>query len=753
MASVQLDDLNPAQREAVLAGDGPILILAGAGSGKTRAITYRIARLIAEHKAAPDEVMALTFTNKAAGEMRERVSRLVGVTAQLPWVSTFHSACARILRRDIGALGYERNFTILDQGDSMTLLRRMVAEAAIVGAPAVELVRARIEQAKNEAVSAEEFAARAGDGIERAVAELYRLYQQQLRAMNALDFGDLLLLTYRLFAEKPAALARWQARAAHLLVDEYQDTNRVQYLIVRALSGPAGNLCVVGDEDQSIYRWRGADIRNILDFERDFPAARVFKLEQNYRSTKTILAAAHAVIRNNLERKPKRLWTENADGEPIVYYTGLTERDEADFIANEIARLLAGGMRAADFVVFYRVNAQSRVIEEALVRRRVPYYVVGGVRFYEQREIKDLLAYLKVIANPKDAVSLERMVGVPPRGIGDKTVEAIREVAARGSIGLFEAMGRLEPVSAVAPRIAKQASALYEWMRELIARAEEMTVGAILDQVIARSGFLAYLDGLADGAARRQNLDEMLAAANAFDAERGAGAPAPLELPMPEDSRQFLAQRPVGTGLADFLERIALVSDADQIAEQGGRVALMTLHTSKGLEYPGVFVTGMEEGLFPHSRASDNGIEVEEERRLCYVGMTRARQLLYLTNTLSRELYGKRIESRPSRFLNEIDPALIRRIAPERVERLIRRPPPGEPYVDYSTSQLPNSDEDGTPGEAPAVGLQVMHATFGRGIVRKREGRGEAAKVWVDFGRRGVKLLVLKYASLRPVSD
>jgi len=727
MSSVPLDDLNPAQRAAVLAGDGPILILAGAGSGKTRTITYRIAHILAERKAQPGEVMAVTFTNKAAAEMRERIAVLLGNATRFPMVSTFHSACARILRQEIAALGYDPGFSIIDEGDSLSLLRRLVEESALPGAPAVELIRARIDQAKNEALFPEELAARAANQNETAIAELYRLYQERLRAMNALDFGDLLLLTYRLFEREPDALARWQARAAHLLVDEYQDTNRVQYLIVRALSARTGNLCVVGDEDQSIYRWRGADIRNILDFERDFPNAIIFKLEQNYRSTKTILAAAGGVIRNNRERKPKALWTENADGELVTWYTGLTERDEAEYVAREIARLLAS-LRAADIVVFYRVNAQSRVLEEALVRRRIPYYIVGGVRFYDHREVRDLLAYLKVIANPKDALSLERMIGAPPRGIGDKTIEVMAALAARDELSLFEAMGRLESVSTVALRIAKTATALASWMRELVERAGQMTVRAILDEVIAHSGFLAYLEGLADGTTRRQNVQEMLSAASEFDAEHGTGA------------------------LSEFLERIALVSDADQLADQGGRVALMTLHTSKGLEYPAVFIAGMEEGLFPHPRSQDSSEEIEEERRLCYVGMTRARQYLYLTNTVSRELYGVRQQSRPSRFMAEIDPALIRRIAPERAgAAAVKLAMPGESYVDYTDSQLGDGNGDGEP-DSLAIGARVIHPTFGPGIIRRREGRGDSAKAWVDFGRAGVKLLVIKFAKLRPIA-
>ncbi|HYK65171.1 MAG TPA: 3'-5' exonuclease, partial [Patescibacteria group bacterium] len=663
------------------------------------------------------------------GEMRERVAALIGDDTRLPWVSTFHSACARILRQEGHALGFDRNFSILDEGDSHTTIRRVLEDAALADSPPLELARARIEQAKNEAITPEEMLARAQPGRETSLAQIYRLYQERMRAMNAMDFGDLQLQTWLLFERFPEILQRWQRRATHLLVDEYQDTNRVQYLIVKALAARSGNLCVVGDEDQSIYRWRGADIRNILDFERDYPSAQIFKLEQNYRSTKTILAAAGAVIRNNTERKVKNLWTENDAGEPVTYYTGVTERDEADFIALEIARLTgSSGFKPADVVVFYRVNAQSRAIEEALVRRRVPYYVVGGVRFYEQRDVKDLLAYLRVLANPADAVSLERMVGTPPRGIGAKTFEAIVELGGNSGINPFEAMGRLETYSKVALRIAKQAGMLYAWMHDLAGRLSEMSVRGIVEEVVARSGFEPYLDTLDDAPARKQNLAEMLSAASAFDGEKSGG------------------------GLAEFLERVALVSDAEQIDSRGGRAALMTLHTSKGLEYPIVFIAGMEEGLFPHSRSADLDEDVEEERRLCYVGMTRARKLLYLTNTLSRELYGLRQESRASRFLREVDSTLIRRIAPARQASPVRPLSPREAYVDYADSQLPE-DEPGPGGDGLSIGARVVHPTFGRGVVRKREGRGDSAKAWVNFERGGIKLLVLKFANLRLIGD
>jgi DNA helicase-2/ATP-dependent DNA helicase PcrA len=727
MSSIRLDDLNPAQRDAVLAPHGPILILAGAGSGKTRVLTYRIAHLLAERVAAPERTLAVTFTNKAAGEMRERVAAMMGESNRLPWVSTFHALCARVLRQEAQLLGYKRNFTILDESDSLATIRRVLDEAHLADSPPPEIVRARIDQAKNEAIFPERLADAAASTRERTMAELYALYQQRLREMNSMDFGDLLLLVYRLFETDREALGRWQRRAEHLLVDEYQDTNRVQYLLVRELSAASGNLCVVGDEDQSIYRWRGADIRNILDFERDFPKALLFKLEQNYRSTKTILAAAGTVIQHNRERKPKQLWTENASGEPVTYYTGLTERDEADYTAREITRLIGEGVPPADIVVFYRVNAQSRVLEEALVRRRLPYYVAGGLRFYDHREIKDLVAYLRVIANPADALSLERATGAPPRGIGAKTLEIIAEVAARDQVSRFEAMGRLEAESRVALRIAKQASSFYSWMRDLMGRAESMTVRTILEQIVTNSGFDNYLASLAEGKSRQQNLSEMVAAATAFDTEYGAG------------------------GLSDFLERVALVNDADQLASAGGRITLMTLHTSKGLEYPVVFIAGMEEGLFPHIRPQDITHEIEEERRLCYVGMTRARRLLYLTNALSRELYGNRQDTVPSRFLAEIGQDLIRRIAPENAPPGVLRPPSREPYVDYSDSQLPEEDR-----AAPAslnVGAKVYHQTFGRGVIKRREGRGDAAKVWIAFERGGLKLLVLKFANLRAIAE
>jgi DNA helicase II / ATP-dependent DNA helicase PcrA len=725
MAPVKLDDLNPAQRDAVIAGDGPLLILAGAGSGKTRVLTYRIAYLLTEGKLTPGEMLAVTFTNKAAAEMRERLHGLLGAQAARLWIATFHSACARILRQDIERLGYQRNFTVFDESDAASTLNRAIEAANLPGAPNLGTLRVRIDQAKNEGLTPQELAGADSRPDAAMVAEIYRIYQERLRELNAVDFGDLLLLAHQLFHLHPEVLERWRGRLNYLLVDEYQDTNRVQYLLLRALAAGKDNICVVGDEDQSIYRWRGADIRNILEFERDFPAARIFKLEQNYRSTKTILAAAHTVIVHNQERKAKELWTDNDPGDPVTCYTGTTERDEADFIGREIAQLCQDLFKPSDVVVFYRTNAQSRVIEEALVRRRIPYYVVGGLRFYDQREIKDLLAYLRVVSNPADAVSLTRMIGTPPRGIGARSIEAMEELAGRERMSLFDALGRAETVSSIALRISRQITALHERLRNLISAAPTMNVRAILEEIIDRAGYLSYLEGLADGSSRRESVAELLTAAATFDAESGPGA------------------------LGEFLERVALVNDADQVAEKGGSVALMTLHTCKGLEYPVVFIAGMEEGLFPHNRSLGQPSEIEEERRLLYVGMTRARRLLYLTNTLSRELFGTRQESRPSRFLAEIDASLIRRAEPLPRNAPIRMPS-SEPYVDYSESQLPFEHEaDG----GIAVGMRVEHPSFGAGVVRRREGRGENAKAWVHFDRAGTKLLMLKFAKLRLIAQ
>jgi DNA helicase-2/ATP-dependent DNA helicase PcrA len=728
MTAITLDELSPEQRAAVLAPDGPLLIIAGAGSGKTRVLTHRIAYLLSERKLDPDQILAVTFTNKAADEMRERVARLVGQKLAPRWIGTFHSLCARILRQEAHLLGYRTNFAVFDESDALSVVREVIGATALNHAPTPEAAYAQIEQAKNETLWPADLARTASSPKQAAVAEIYRLYQERMQSLNALDFGDLLLLGYKLFVDHPQTLKRWQQRFAYILVDEYQDTNRAQYYLIRALARESSNLCVVGDEDQSIYRWRGADIRNILDFEQDFPNARVFKLEQNYRSTKTILTAAQTLVRNNRNRKPKELWTTNEAGEPITCYTGLSERDEAEFIVSEIQRLVASRRATLnDIVVFYRVNAQSRPLEEALVHRRVPYRLVGGLRFYERREIKDLIAYLRIIANPADELSLERALGVPPRGIGARTVNALKAHARRRGVGLFEALGDAEGLSEVTLRIGKKASTFYEWLRALMERAGEIAVREILEEILSGTDFLAYLEGMPDGSGRRENVDELLSAAAAFDASHGAGA------------------------LVQFLESVALLSEADEVTEQGG-VSLMTLHTSKGLEYSVAFIAGMEEGLFPHNRSQDTEAELEEERRLLYVGMTRARKLLYLTNARSREIYGLRQEARPSRFLAEIDPALIRQIG-EAIHGGMPSAFSRATYIDYSEGDPAiDETEDQNQDGLLRLGSRVAHPSFGVGHIRRLEGRGESAKAWVHFERGGIKLLVLKYARLRLIS-
>ncbi|SRR5579875_680594 len=725
---ISLDVLNSSQREAVVALDGPVLIIAGAGSGKTRVLTYRIAYLIAARKAAPQQILAVTFTNKAANEMRQRVAQLVGAAAQSPWIGTFHSLCARILREHAEAVGYRRDFTIFDESDSFALLRTVVSEINLAYGPTPEMARQKIEQAKNEALTPSDLAATAQSPHQLALAEVYKVYRQRMRALNAVDFGDLILLVHELFTQQPDVLARWQERFRYLLVDEYQDTNHVQYLVIRALARASSNLCVVGDEDQSIYRWRGADIRNILDFERDFPQARVFKLEQNYRSTKTILSAAQSLIRHNRNRKPKELWTANEVGQPVTLYTGLTERDEAEFVVKEIQRL-ANRKEATleEIVVFYRINAQSRPLEEALVRRRIPYRLIGGVRFYERREIKDLLAYLRVLVNPSDELSLERLIGAPPRGIGNKTLSALKRHAEGNAIDLMQAMGYVEGLSEVPLRIAKKVTELYEWLCDLRQRLSQMTVKAVLEEVLAKTRFLEYLATLPEAEGRHENVAELLSAAQAFDIAHGAGK------------------------LADFVESVALLSEVDE--ERGGRgVSLMTLHTSKGLEYPVVFIVGLEEGLFPHNRSQDDEAELEEERRLLYVGMTRARRLLYLTNVRSRELYGVRQEAQPSRFLAELEPSLVRRTGAIETSSFVV-PSWKDSYVDLSDGQ-PFFGEGDSPGvtQTLRVGARVEHPTFGPGYVRRLEGRGESTKAWVHFDRGGLKLLAVKYARLRLIA-
>lgn len=743
-----LNDLNPEQRRAVEHTQGPLLILAGAGSGKTRVLTHRIAHVLRSGLARPDEILAVTFTNKAAGELRERVAQLLSVDARTISVGTFHSVCGRWLRSHIENLnrGYNRNFVIYDASDQEALL-----ESAIAGRsypmPARALL-ARVDQAKNEALGPSELLAAAENPLDVAAAEAYALYQAELLRNNAVDFGDLLHLTLELFQRDRHVLEQFQQRFRHLLVDEYQDTNRVQYLLLKHLAASHRNLCAVGDEDQSIYGWRGADIRNILEFEKDYPDAKIIRLEQNYRSTKSILAVAGAVIRNNRDRRAKTLWTRNPEGSPPLLFRAADERAEARFVVGQISRL-AVSRPLGDFVVFYRVNAQSRVLEEECLRRGVAYRLVGGVRFYERKEVKDAIAYLRVIANPADERSLLRILNVPARGIGPTTVSRLQDAAQEQKRTLLEILDA--PPPSVTPEARKRVESFAQLLAELRSVAGRGSIGGLVEEIFRLTGFLTSLraQGTTEAESRLENLRELLTVVHESEAE--------------------------GQTLAEFLSHVALVSDGDTVVEARDRLTLMTLHTSKGLEFPVAFLVGLEEGLFPHRRSLGSREQVEEERRLCYVGMTRAREQLLLTHARRRHLFGIEQENLPSRFLREIPAALLD--VRESDADWDDPPPAGgakKLQLDFRESQLPEADwpaaarrqpyeiaaSDGKkkitdrnrsfPSPPPKfpVGTRVRHKTLGTGIVRAVEGRGESEKVTVVFGGLGIRKLAVRIAPL-----
>jgi DNA helicase-2/ATP-dependent DNA helicase PcrA len=756
-----LDGLNPQQRAAVTHAGGPLLIVAGAGSGKTRVLTHRIAYLLAEREVAPGEILAITFTNKAAGEMAARVASLVGDRrARAMWVMTFHSACVRILRREATRFGYPSNFSIYDSADSqrlMTLVCRELELDARQYPP--KSMAAQVSNLKNELVDYESFASQARGAKERVLAEAYAEYQRRLVAAGAMDFDDLIMVTVNLFQAFPQVSEAYRRRFRHVLVDEYQDTNHAQYALIRELvsgggalfgrsksrsgrtgggdadaaadsaDGPAGpsELCVVGDADQSIYAFRGATIRNIVEFEQDYPDATVILLEQNYRSTQNILAAANAVVSRNPGRKPKNLWSDAGDGPLITGYVADNEHDEAAFVAEEVDRLSDEGLAAPGQVaVFYRTNAQSRVFEEVFIRVGLPYRVVGGVRFYERKEVRDLLAYLRLIANKADEVSLRRVINVPKRGIGERAEEYVASYAQRERIPFHEALRTPADVPGLAARSASAISgfnALIDELREQAAAGGP--VAELVEAVLDSSGLQAALENSEDlqDATRVENLQEMVSVAREFD-----------------------GSTPDGT-LADFLERVALVADADDIPDgenHGGMVTLMTLHTAKGLEFPVVFLTGMEEEVFPHARALTDQRELEEERRLAYVGITRAEERLYLTRTASRNWWGRPAFHTPSRFLSEIPSSLIewKRSAKDVAaasssssSRMASRP---------GTSVVGNRS---VPALSP--GDRVNHDKFGLGTVVSTDGYGDSAEAKIDFGGSyGLKHLVLRYAPL-----
>ncbi len=775
-----LNALNPVQREAAAHIQGPILILAGAGSGKTRCLTFRVAHLIRQgvpgHK-----ILAVTFTNKAANEMRERIHSLSGAAAQSCWIGTFHAICARILRQDGEAIGLPRDFVVFDDGDQLTIVKEAMAELHLdTETYKPRQVLSEISHAKEELLGPQEFAARAHGAFEKAVARVYPNYQKRLWANHAVDFDDLLLETVRLFQTRPEVLDYYQSRFQHVLVDEYQDINRVQYEFVRLLAAKHRNLCVVGDDDQSIYSWRGADVQFILAFEKDYPEAKVLKLEQNYRSTQLILDAAHNVVRHNRGRREKKLWTENPEGEPLVLFSAEDELDEARFVAQTVEDLTDGKkVKYGDFACLYRTNAQSRVLEDVFKRRRIPYRIVGGVRFYDRKEIKDLIAYLRLIHNPNDTISLKRVINAPARSIGDKSMERLEKFAAEQEIPLLDAMRRCKEIEGLTPRAR---AALLEFTRIidfLAGYKDHLNVTGLLQELLDKTNYRRVLteEKTPENQERVANIDEMVNVTREFD-EQIAG------------------------GLSLFLEQMALVSDVDTLKAGLDSVVMMTLHAAKGLEFPYVFLCGMEEDVFPHLRAKENDSEMQEERRLCYVGITRAQKKLHLTHARRRAIFGQTRYQRPSRFLREIPEecyhALYRPVeergryeevdnsdfsrggrtfgtrpggtagrspdsgfsrpigsgtpprrpvgAPGNPPQRPAAPPASRPPVTASNRpsvQLPRKDKG-----AFQPGDRVRHAQFGDGIVTKSQGGGDDEQVNVIFPGHGEKKLIVGYAKL-----
>ena len=747
-----LDGLNPQQRAAVVHEGSPLLIVAGAGSGKTRVLTHRIAYLLAERGVTPGQILAITFTNKAAGEMAARAAALTGARARSMWLMTFHAACVRILRREGKRFGYPSSFSIYDQADSQRLMTLVCRELDLDTKyfPPKGMAN-QVSNLKNELIDYETMASRATNYREKALAEAYAEYQRRLVAAGAMDFDDLIMVTVNLLQAFPDVAAEYRARFRHVLVDEYQDTNHAQYVLVTELAGqqgppyilndksrggtlspadgaaapsPPAELCVVGDADQAIYAFRGATIRNIEEFERYFPGATVILLEQNYRSTQNILAAANAVVSRNPGRVPKRLWSEAGDGPPITGYVADSEHDEAAFVAEEVDRLADEGLATAGQVaVFYRTNAQSRVFEEVFIRAGLPYKVVGGVRFYERREVRDLLGYLRLIANPEDEVSLRRVLNTPRRGIGDRAEECVAALASREKISFAQALTRPDDVPALVARSAKSIEGFNDLMNGLRQDMRDgMPVGDLADAVLDRTGYVAELQASSDlqDESRIENVKELVSVAREYDSRFPGGS------------------------LPDFLEQVSLVADADQIPEgedHGGLVTLMTLHTAKGLEFPVVFLTGLEENVFPHERSIGDDRELAEERRLAYVGITRAEQRLYLTRAVARTWWGRPSYHKQSRFLSEVPAQLIdwRRdeahASTPASERLARRP---------GVQALGNR---AVPSLQP--GDRVNHDSYGLGTVLSVEGRGDDPEAKIDFGGDyGIKHLVLRYAPI-----
>ncbi len=725
--------LNDAQRLAVETTEGPLLVLAGAGSGKTRVLTTRVAHLIRNKGVPPHQILAITFTNKAAQEMKDRVAAMVPESVRDLWVCTFHAACMRILRRQAAFAGYSRGFSVYDEGDQLTVIKDCLKNLDIDEKrfPS-RAICSTITQAKNRLVSPEEFEEQAYDYYTRVAARVYRLYQEKLKDSNALDFDDILMVTVRLFREQPHVLRFYRNRFQYILVDEYQDTNHAQYVLVNLLAGDHRNICVVGDPDQGIYSWRGADISNILDFEKDYPEARVIVLDRNYRSTRTILEAANQVIKNNPGRMEKKLWTAAGAGAPVIVYTGDTERSEAEFVAGRIERLYAGGnMSYRDMAVFYRTHAMSRAIEEVLVRRGIPYRVVGGLRFYDRKEIKDLIAYLRLVDNPMDAVSLARIINVPKRGVGEASLQKILAFAREQGISCVEALSRASGVAGISTKVKRACEHLGRVLESAAGRAGRAAVTDLVIDILEETGYWADLEAekTVESQTRQENLKEFLTVTREFD--RTAEDPT----------------------LTEFLAGIALMADVDGFDQQSDQVALITLHSAKGLEFPVVFLIGMEEGVFPHARALDEPREMHEERRLAYVGITRAKEILYLTRCWQRTLYGTTRFNEPSRFLEEIPGELVTDRDP--LDAAHYGPGDGPAVRDrlYGIPGAAAARGGRERGEVPAlnVGDRVRHGKWGLGTVQDVRGRGESAEIKVEFPGLGTKTLLARFAPLEKV--
>lgn len=728
------DTLNDRQCEAVKHTEGPLLITAGAGSGKTKVLTCRIAHLL-ELGVAPYRILAITFTNKAAKEMKERVTNLVGAQADSIWLSTFHSFCAKLLRFEVdGFHGYTRNFTIYDSSDQLVLVKDCLKKLNLDDKQFMpRSVLGTISSAKNVLMDAKAFAAKASDFYEQKVADVYALYQEKLRENNAVDFDDLLFLAVRLLQEKEDVREKYQSRFQYILVDEYQDTNHAQYALTKILAARWRNICVVGDADQSIYAWRGADIRNIIDFTRDYPDAASIKLEQNYRSTKTILHAANAVIDNNESRPKKTLWTENPAGNKIIHYQAQTEHDEADYIAGIIYnRHEISHEPYGDMAILFRTNAQSRVLEEKLMRYAIPYTMVGGTKFYDRKEIKDVLAYLRLLYNPEDSLSLTRIINVPKRNIGATTMEHVAAYAEEQGISLFEALSSTDEIP-VTKRARTSLENFAAMIFDLLNDIEGKDVLSLIETVIKQTGYGDMLDKEAEhdpqGESRKENVGEFLSVA-----------------------KDYMDSNPDGN-LQDFLENVALVSDVDDFESSDSKVTLMTLHAAKGLEFPVVFLTGLDEGLFPHSRTLLDPAQVEEERRLAYVGITRAERQLYVTNAITRTMYGRISAYMPSRFLAEIPPQLM-----EDYHRKSAMPQsrttavPGKQRVSILTKPVASSlPKKHAVTDTFAKGDKVRHKIWGIGTVLDVIGEGPNMQMKIQFPTKGVRQVVVKYAPLEKV--